>query len=166
MSQTVLSEHIAQSLKLPFSIVESYLSDLTDEELLVRPLPAMNHIAWQWGHLIASEKWHLEQISSRPMPSLPQSFVEYHSKENAHSDNPEDFCTAEQYRHRMRQQRNATLELLGSLSDDELQQESPESIRYLGPTVGTIFTGEATHWMMHAGQWVAVRRQLGKAPLY
>ena len=32
------------------------LSDLSDADLLVRPSPAANHLAWQLGHLISSER--------------------------------------------------------------------------------------------------------------
>ena len=31
-------------------------ADLSDADLLVRPAPSANHIAWQLGHLIASER--------------------------------------------------------------------------------------------------------------
>ena len=37
-------------------IFNMYLSDLSDADLLVRPVPGANHIAWQLGHLIDSEK--------------------------------------------------------------------------------------------------------------
>ncbi len=66
----------------------------------------------------------------------------------------------------MTEQREGTLKLLAGLSDEELMQPSPETMRYFGPTVGTIFSGEAGHWLMHSGQWVIVRRKLGKDPLF
>jgi len=34
------------------SIMDTYLADLSDADLLVRPVPAANHAAWQLGHLI------------------------------------------------------------------------------------------------------------------
>ena len=42
--------------------VNAYLADLTDAELLVRPVPGINHIAWQWGHLISSEAYLVGQV--------------------------------------------------------------------------------------------------------
>ena len=39
------------------NVSEQYLSDLTDADLLVRPVPGANHIAWQLGHLIQAENW-------------------------------------------------------------------------------------------------------------
>lgn len=161
-----IREHILHSLQLPATIVRSYVADLTDAELLIRPMPEMNHIAWQWGHLIASEHLHMEQLALRPMPALPVGFAEQHSKENAISDSPDDFCTGQEYSRHMETQRQGTLDILVTLDDDQLLAPAPTSIEYLGPTIGSVFSGEAIHWIMHAGQWVAVRRLLGKPPLF
>jgi hypothetical protein len=163
--------HIRENLRLTAMIVESYLDDLADGELIIRPIPGMNHIAWQLGHLITSEKWHIEQLTLNsmptfPMPELPAGFADRHAKGNASSDDPNDFAGVSEYFRLMREQREATLAVLDTLSDDALRSPSPESIKYLGPTVATVFSGEAIHWMMHAGQWVALRRKLGKPPLY
>ena len=43
-------------------VLKSYVSDLTDAELMSRPGPGCNHIAWQLGHLIASECHLLETV--------------------------------------------------------------------------------------------------------
>lgn len=66
----------------------------------------------------------------------------------------------------MQEQRQGTLDVLEGLTDAELMRASPESVRYLGPTIGSVFAGESTHWMMHAGQWAVIRRKLGKPPLF
>ena len=160
-----LAEHITASLQLPTLVVNMYLEDLTDADLLIRPAENMNHIAWQLGHLIQSEHFHVTQIAPDAMPALPEGFQERHTKETAASDEPGDFLTKAEYVSLMQAQREASLKLLATLSDEELSQEAPEKVNYLGPTVGCIFAGEATHWMMHAGQWAVVRRQLGKPPL-
>ena len=34
------------------------------------------------------------------------------------------------------------------------------------PTVASLFSLAGTHWVMHAGQWAIVRRQLGRPPLF
>ncbi|MCH6552310.1 MAG: DinB family protein, partial [Planctomycetes bacterium] len=48
-------------------ITRKYLDDVTDEELLVRAVPGSNHLAWQLGHLVASERSLLEAIG----PAVP-----------------------------------------------------------------------------------------------
>lgn len=161
-----LAEHLKLSLELPAAIVKGYLEDLTDDDLIVRPSEKMNHIAWQLGHLISSEHFHVTQIAPDSMPLLPEGFKEQYTSETAGSDQPADFHTKAEYIQLMQAQRQGTLDVLSKLSDQELMQPAPESVRYLGPTVGCIFSGESTHWMMHAGQWAVVRRKLGKPPLF
>jgi hypothetical protein len=58
--------------------------------------------------------------------------------------------------------RGATLAALDSFSESDLDKEGPEAMRSFCPTAGHFFTLIATHPMMHAGQFVIVRRQLGK----
>ena len=62
-----------------------------------------------------------------------------------------------------KQQRAATLVALEKLSDDKLG--APTGLDY-APTVGSLFSLLGSHWLMHAGQWVVVRRQLGRKPLF
>ena len=66
----------------------------------------------------------------------------------------------------MEAQRAGTIALLDKLSDDELNRPSPEKVQQLGPTVGAVIAAQSAHWMMHAGQWVIVRRQVGKPALF
>jgi hypothetical protein len=154
-----IANHIRASFELPDMIVRAYLEDLTDDDLFVRPAENMNHIAWQLGHLISGENWHT-------MPSLPPEFLSAHSKETALSDDRSNFLAKSEYLRLMEEQRTQTLDCLSRLSDEELSRPSPESIRYFGPTVGSVFAGESAHWMMHAGQWSVIRRKLGRPPLF
>lgn len=157
---------IRASYAMPASIIRGYLSDLTDDDLLVRPHEKMNHIAWQLGHLIASQNYHVTQLKPGSMPELPEGFAQRHSKETAASDDRSLFCTKEEYLRLMDQQQEASNAVLDSLTEEQLGGPIPQKISYLGPNVSAVFTGETTHWMMHAGQWAVVRRMLGKPPLF
>lgn len=161
-----IATHIASSLELPSMVVRNYLDDLTDDDLFVRPLQNMNHIAWQFGHLIAGENFHINQLFPDSMPSLPDDFADHHSKETSSSDDRSLFMAKAAYLVLMEEQRAGTMSILAGLSDEELSKPSPESISYFGPTVGSVFAGESSHWMMHAGQWAVIRRKLGKPPLF
>ena len=46
------------------------------------------------------------------------------------------------------------------------KKPAPEKIQQFGATVGAVIGGQSAHWMMHAGQWVIVRRQLGKEAIF
>jgi hypothetical protein len=148
------------------NVVEAYLGDLTDADLLVRPVPGANHIAWQLGHLIGSENMMLEGVRPKSMPPLPEGFRQKHSKETAKSDDPKNFLTKAEYLELMNKHRASTLAVLDSMSDADLDQPAPEAMRQYLKTVGDVFAMQGSHWMMHAGQWAIIRRKLGRAPLF
>lgn len=161
-----IATQIKHELNLPASVVQGYLADLSDADLLRRPVPNANHIAWQLGHLIVAEHNLNNMACPDSMPALPEGFAEKHGKETAASDDPSAFCTKEEYLKLMEEQRAGTLALLDSLSDEELEKPAPKDLHMLGATVGAVIASQSAHWMMHAGQWVIVRRQLDKEALF
>jgi hypothetical protein len=64
------------------------------------------------------------------------------------------------------EQRAGTYAILEKLSDADLDKPSPEAMRSYCPTIGSIFSMQGTHWLMHAAQWPIIRRKLGKPPLF
>ncbi len=139
-----------------------YLDDLTNEEAMSRPHAGCNHINWQVGHLIASDYMMCTSCIPDCLPALPAGFAEKYSKETAASDNVDDFVPHSELMELNRAQRKVIIELLSGLGDDQLGAASPEHFRAYAPTVGSIFSMLGSHWLMHAGQWVVVRRELGR----
>jgi hypothetical protein len=154
------------SLDMASSCVNGYLQDLSDEHLLIRPVPGANHIAWQLGHLTAAEHSLVDMVCPGSMPDLPDGFAERYTKETAKLDDASAFHAKVDYLKLMNEQRAGTLAALEKVSDDDLERPAPEEIREYSPTVGATFAMLATHWMMHSGQWVIIRRKLGRAPLF
>lgn len=159
-------EAIKTGIDTAAMICNSYIGDLTDEQLMMRPHAGCNHINWQVGHLIASEHSLMESAVPGSMPALPDGFAEKYAKETATSDDPSGFCNKEELLAAAEAQRAGTLGALAKCSDADLDAESPEMIRDFAPTIGATFSLQGSHWMMHAGQWVIVRRQLGKPALF
>jgi hypothetical protein len=153
---------IKATLGMSTRVVDRYLSDLSDADLMNRPAPGCNHIAWQLGHLISSENHLLEAAVPGASIKLPEGFDEKHSKEQIGNDNPKDFCTKQQYIDLFDKVHGATLAALEKLSDTDLDNPAPEKFRSRFPTVGSLIILIATHGLMHAGQFVPVRRKLGK----
>src|SRR5919201_5668199 len=104
---------VRSALNSTQNMLEMYLSDLSDADLLVRPVPNANHIAWQLGHLIISEPElvHME-LPDAAYPKLPAGFAEQHSRETAGVDPPKGFRTKAEYLALAKQVRGATLALL------------------------------------------------------
>ena len=145
------------------SIIGRYLDGLTKEDLLIRAVPGMNHIAWQLGHLIAGERKMIEMIRPGSAPALPVRFERFYSTKNVDDDDPSHFLSPDEYRSLWRDQRAATLALLDSIPDEELDHTETASgpLPPFAPTVGQLLHLAGTHPILHAGQFVAVRRTLG-----
>jgi hypothetical protein len=156
-------EAIRLSIEGGNMITMAYLNDLTDAEFMKRPCPGCNHINWQVGHLIAAEHMMVDKVLPGSMPKLPEGFEAKYSKEATTSDDAKKFCTKSELMNAYEKQRAGTLAALEKLSDADL--DKPTGLDY-APTVGAVFSIQGGHWMMHAGQWVVVRRQLGRAPLF
>jgi hypothetical protein len=153
---------IGATLGMSSLVISRYLEDLSDADLMNRPGPGCNHIAWQLGHLIVSENRLLEAIAPGASIELPAGFAEKYSKDQAGNDNAADFCTKQEYRDLFDQVHAATLAAVSKLSDADLDQPAPENLRKRFPTVGNIVILIAVHGLMHAGQFVPVRRKLSK----
>ncbi len=161
-----LKDLIRQSIATADFVWNAYIGDLTDEELLHRPVEGANHINWQLGHLIVAENMLANMAMPDSMPALPDGFSEKYGKETASSDDPAGFETKEKLLEVQQQQRQGLLQLLDRLSDEELAQPAPEQMRSFFPTVAGLLMSADSHWMMHAGQWAVTRRSLGKPALF
>ncbi len=157
---------IKASLDCSDMLVTMYLSDLEGPELLKRPAERCNHIAWQLGHLILSEHQMIGGCLPGAMPNLPTGFEQRYAKDQASSDHAGDFDDKETLWGLYRTQRAATLVALSQQTDEDFDRASPESIQAYAPTLGSAFVLIGIHWTMHAGQWVVLRRQLGRPPIF
>ena len=146
-------------------ILKTYLSDLSDAELLTRPTVGSNHVAWQIGHLIHSEQQLLEKVCPGAGVELPAGFGDQHGKATTGSDAPENFLSKAKYLELFELQRAATKGALEKFSDADLDKPSPETFGGMCPTIGLFFNLLAGHVTMHVGQVAAARRVLGKPVL-
>ncbi|MSR59632.1 MAG: DinB family protein [Planctomycetaceae bacterium] len=147
-------------------VVQMYLGDLTDAELLVRPVPGTNHIAWQLGHLLSSSHQMIETVCPGVMAPLPAGFADKYTAESSKFDSPSAFHSKALYMSLYEQHREGTQKALEKITDADLDKPSPESFKAYAPTHGDILMFQSSHWLMHAGQWAVTRRKLGRAPLF
>ncbi len=152
---------IRQNIQGADMILRKYVDDLEDADLLLCPVEGMNPIAWQLGHLIATERNMVEAIKPGSCPALPAGFAEAHPRKPEEA-NPASFKTKQEYLKLWEAQRAATLKVLDAMTDAELDSPSEERLRQMWPTVGAVMDLQGTHPLMHVGQFVAVRRHLKK----
>jgi hypothetical protein len=139
--------------------VKGYLHDLSDDDILTVPVDGMNPIAWQLGHMLSVHRDWLDAVIPGSAPELPEGFAAAHSK-GAASPNPfKPVATKADYLGAWEEQRAAVLAVLDALPDAALDAET--GIPF-APTVVSLLNTIGVHALGHAGQFVAVRRKLGK----
>ncbi len=153
---------IRSSTNLSSMVLNAYISDLEDADLMLRPGEGCNHLAWQLGHLIASEVNLLEQVAPGQGTELPEGFAEAHLKDACGNDDPASFFNKATYVELFDKVRNASLAALEAYPEADLDRPAPEDFRQFCPTMGDMFMLIASHPLMHAGQFVIIRRRLGK----
>ncbi len=147
------------------AMIQAYLSDFSDADLLVRPVPGANHTAWQLGHLIVGNGRMLKELGRTP-PPLPAGFEAAYTKETAALDDPAKFHTKAEYLALAEKMKAASLAAIDATPDSALDSPGPESMRPFAPTVADVLAILGQHWLMHAGQIVVLRRKLGKPVLF
>jgi hypothetical protein len=161
--QQALSRNLRQS----YETIVLLVSDLSDADLLVRPVPQANHIAWQLGHLILRES---RLIGSQDLgveyPVLPPGFEAQHSDAAAGKEPPTGFLGKAHYLDLLAKAHGATMAALARLSDADLDRPTRGEVANLGPTLGDLFLFDAEQRGPHAGQFAIVRRILGKPVRY
>ena len=156
---------IRQVVEFSHAVLRMYVEDLGDADLLVRAVPGANHIAWQLGHVVGGT-WHMIGALGQPAPELPAGFVEAHSRETACLDDAARFATKARYLELLDQMKAASLAAIAATPDEKLDEPGPEAMRQYAPTVGAVLTLLGTHCLMHAGQFVTIRRKLGKPAMF
>jgi uncharacterized damage-inducible protein DinB len=147
-------------------LLKWYVSDLSDADLLVRPVPGANHIAWQLGHLVEAEQMVKAAVPSAKYPELPTDWSKQHNKESAAMDPAKGFATKAEYLDRFTTMRAATIAALDGLSDADLDKPTSGDMAKWAPTIGSLFVLTGNHTLMHAGQFTVLRRKLGKPVLF
>jgi hypothetical protein len=140
----------------------AYLADLTPQEMLMRAAGDTNHVAWQLGHLIASERHLVEAAMPGSMPALPAGFAERHTTDTAGSDKAADFLSKDEYFKIAKDVRAGTLAVLEKLTAADIDKPVSGRVPPFVKNVGGCFLTAGTHWIMHTGQWVVLRRKLGR----
>lgn len=162
--------NLQSALKYNFGMADmvwqSYVQDLSDDDLMVRPVPGANHTKWQIGHLIVSENRFNTLANPNRAVALPSGFEARYGANTSGSDDPADFDSKATLLALAAEQRAATMAIVEHLDEVDLDAKTPEHMQAYCPTVGDALVLIGGHWLMHAGQWAVTRRKLGRAPLF
>lgn len=142
------------------------IGDLTDAELIQRPVPKANNALWQLGHLIVAEASMVNGAAGKTVIELPAGFAERFKKDTASVDDPAALSTKADLLALFAKVRGATADWAASLTPADLARESPETMRRFAPTIAHLVNMLPNHVAMHIGQFQVLRRKLGKPVLF
>ncbi len=80
-----LNDYFVGDLKQSQQFLKMTVADLSDADLLVRPVPGANHANWQIGHLISAEVGILTACGAK-MPELPAGFKELYGTKGSNTN--------------------------------------------------------------------------------
>jgi uncharacterized damage-inducible protein DinB len=155
----------ADTLKRNGEMLKMTLADLSDADLLQRPVPGANSANWQLGHLIVSESFFVK-VCSGAAPELPAGFADRYTKETQGVSDPSQLAKKDELLRLFDRVRGAMIEFARNIKPEQLDQPGPEPIRAFCPTVGHAILLAANHVAMHLGQIQVLRRKLGKPVLF
>jgi hypothetical protein len=143
------------------------VEDLSDADLLIRPVPGANHGLWQLGHLAASETFIVNTIKPGVMPELPAGFAErFQNKTTNNVDDPAKLAPKAQIMELLIKARQGTIAFVKTLTEADLDKPSPERFQKMMPKLGNLIEFPAAHLMMHLGQLQVLRRKLNKPIIF
>ena len=157
---------IADLCKTANGLLKKHLADLTDADLLTRPVPGANLALWQLAHLARFEGMLAKLVSPDHPFALPAVFAEVGGKNTAAVDDPKAFPTKAEVVDVLDGAHAAQLAGLPRLSDEQLAGPSPEQFRGFAPRLGDLLAMGPMHAMMHLGQIQVLRRTLGKPNVF
>jgi hypothetical protein len=157
---------VRSTLRISDFLVQGSLADITPQELMLRPAPDANHIAWQLGHCIAAERHLVEAAAPGSMPELPDGFANRHRRDGPVSDNPSDYLAKDDYLRLAKEMREGTLQVLDGFSDADFDKPVTARVPPFVKCAGDCFATIGPHWSLHAGQWVVLRRKLGRQRMF
>ncbi len=160
------NELLVDVLRGNIGFLKMHLNDMSDADLIQRPVPAANNGLWQLGQLAAAEAQMMNACAGRTISELPAGFAERYTRETASSNDPAKLGNKADLVALLEKVRENTCKWVATLSADDMAKPAPEKMRRMCATVGHVIHLLPGHVSMHVGQIQVLRRKLGKPILF
>jgi hypothetical protein len=141
-------------------MIDMFLKDFSDADMLFRPAKTANHAIWQMGHLANSVRGMVTTCD--PTVAFPFEDDTRFGKSKASIDDPAFFPNKAELVGRFDQAMDIAAAWAAKLSDADLAKPTPDRMQAFAPTVANVAILLASHPFMHIGQFTVTRRALGK----
>ncbi len=160
------NELLVEALMGNLAFFKNVMQDMTDADLVQRPVPSANNALWQIGHLIVAETMMVNGCAGKTIIELPAGFAERYDKKNIGENDPKKLGTKAELLDLYTKIREKACAWVATLTPADLAKPAPERMRSMCPTVGNIVLLFPSHTAMHMGQVQVLRRKLGKPVLF
>ena len=141
-------------------LVDMFLKDFSDADMLFRPAKTANHAVWQIGHLTNSTRNMV--IACDPNVAFEFDDDTRFGKSKASIDDPAFFPNKTEVLSKFNQAMDTAAAWVANLTDADFAKPAPERMQQFAPTLGNVAILLASHPLMHLGQFSITRRALGK----
>jgi hypothetical protein len=157
------AETFSKSILQTKGMVDMFLKDFSDADMMFRPAKTANHAIWQMGHLANSVRGMVTNCDSSI--AFPFEDDTRFGKSKASFDDAAFFPNKAEILSRFDQAMDIAAGWVAKLSDADFAKPTPEQMKNFAPTVGNVAILLASHPFMHLGQFQVTRRALGKPHL-
>jgi uncharacterized damage-inducible protein DinB len=160
-----LKQRLQRQLVNMRQMSERLLADFkTPSEWTFQVHPACNHALWFAGHMATSDNFFLSLVAPDNAKQLPDFQTKFGMGSQPTSD-PAAYPPPESVLATMRERRQALLDVLEPMSDEDLARKTPAGAPEFLPDVASVFELAVWHEGQHNGQLSVARRALGHKPL-
>src|ERR1700733_5526030 len=154
------AELFSKNIRQTKGMIDMFLKDFSDADMLFRPAKTANHAIWQMGHLANSVRGMVTTCD--PSVAFPFEDDTRFGKSKASIDDPAFFPSKAELVGRFDKEMDTAAAGVAKPSDAQLAKPTPERMQAFAPTVANVAMLLASHPFMHIGQFTVSRRALGK----
>jgi uncharacterized damage-inducible protein DinB len=161
-----LKERLERNLTGMRATSERLLADFkSPEQWVFQVHPSCNHALWFVGHMAQSDNFFLSLVAPGREIDLPDFQAKFGMGSQPQAD-PAAYPSAESLLRVMRERREAFLQALSTMDDDDLARKLPAGTPDFLSDVGSVYELAIWHEGQHNGQLTVARRALGYQPLF
>jgi len=161
-----LKERLKQQLVNARQMSERMLADFKTPQQWTRQVqPGVNHALWFAGHMANSDNFFISVLA----PEKSKDFGGRKALFGMGSqpvDDPSVYPDPEQVLGEMRERRLVLLQILDSLTEEDLAKKTPEGTPDFLSDVASVFETAIWHEGVHTGQLSIARRAIGCGPVF
>jgi hypothetical protein len=161
-----LADRFTRQLKQSREFCEKLLDAFKSPEDWTHQIaPGTNHALWFAGHMATADNFFVGMIDPSKKRDLDDWDKHFGMGSKPTSD-PDIYPPVAEILDVMRERRTVLLEILGKMSDADLDKSTPPGTPEFCPDYSSIFEMATWHEGLHAGQISMVRRALGHKPVF